>query len=174
MKLLERIFERILWEARLLIVLAVISSVLAAVILLLFGTYDILTLLGKFLQFFLNPEDSEKFHKEVIIRVISALDFFLISTILFIFGLGLYELFISKIEHLEKDTKSSKILVVHSLDQLKDKLGKVIIMLLVVTFFKHAISIKYEEIMNLLYLSVGIALISLALYFLAKEHNGEK
>jgi uncharacterized membrane protein YqhA len=172
--LIEQIFERILWESRLMVILAVVASVLAAFTLTIVGTYDIYLVFNEMFHAFSDPQAYENFHKDAITHIISAIDAYLISTVLLIFGIGLYELFISKIDYAEKETKSSKILVIHSLDQLKDKLAKVIVMVLIVTFFKHAVSFKYEEVLNLLYLSIGILLIALAIYFLAKSHHEEE
>lgn len=171
MKLLEKIFERILWESRFMIVLAVVASIVAALILVLMGTYDIYMILIEFFHAFSDAGVYETFHKDAITHIISAIDAYLISTVLLIFGIGLYELFISKIDYAEKETRSSGILVIHSLDQLKNKLAKVIVMVLIVTFFKHAVSIKYEDILHLLYLSAGIILVSLSIYFLGKSHK---
>jgi uncharacterized membrane protein YqhA len=172
--LIEQIFERVLWESRLMVILAVVVSVFAALTLTIVGTYDIYLVFIEMLHAFSSKEAYENFHKDAIAHIISAIDAYLISTVLLIFGVGLYELFISKIDYAEKDTRASKILVIHSLDQLKDKLAKVIVMVLIVTFFKHAISFKYEEVLNLLYLSIGILLIALAIYFLAKSHHEEE
>ncbi len=89
---------------------------------------------------------------------------------LLIFGIGLYELFVSKIVQIEEDKKSAGILIIHSLDQLKEKLAKVIIMVLIVAYFKNALDMKYEDILQLLYLGTGIFLISLSLYLMHKNH----
>jgi uncharacterized membrane protein YqhA len=172
--IVEQVFERILWESKAMIVLAVISSVIAASILTITGTYDIFLVFREMLHAFSNSDAYENFHKDAITHIISAIDAYLISTVLLIFGVGLYELFISKIDYAEKDTRASRILIIHSLNQLKEKLAKVIVMVLIVTFFKHAISFRYEEVLNLLYLSIGILLIALAIYFLAKAHQEEK
>jgi len=171
MRKLEQIIERILWESRLMIFLAVIAAIIAALILVVMGTYDIIQILIDMGHAFSDKELYESFHKDAITHIISAIDAYLISTVLLIFGIGLYELFISKIDYAENDTRSSKILIVHSLDQLKDKLAKVIVMVLIVTYFKHAVSIKYEDILSLLYLGAGIILIALAIYFLGKGHH---
>ncbi len=72
-------------------------------------------------------------HEDVVALIIGAVDLYLMALVLFIFSFGVYELFISEIEEF-KQTKQSKVLEVHSLDQLKDKLAKVIIMVLVVIF----------------------------------------
>jgi uncharacterized membrane protein YqhA len=170
---IEQVFERILWESKAIIVIAVASSIVAALILTITGVYDIFLVFREMLHAFSNSDAYESFHKDAITHIISAIDAYLISTVLLIFGFGLYELFISKIDYAEKDTRASKILIIRSLNQLKEKLAKVIVMVLIVTFFKYAISFKYEEVLNLLYLSIGILLIALAVYFLAKAHQEE-
>ncbi|SNZ03274.1 Uncharacterized membrane protein YqhA [Persephonella hydrogeniphila] len=171
LKVAEKIIERLLWESRFMIFLAVIASVLAAFVLVLIGTYDIYIVIKDATHMFSSKEYFKEFHKEAIKNIVSAVDVYLIATVLLIFGLGLYELFISKIDPMEKDTKSSKILVVHTLDQLKEKLAKVILMVLIVTFFKYAIEFKYEDIKNLLFLSIGVFLIALSIYFMHKGHD---
>jgi uncharacterized membrane protein YqhA len=87
-----------------------------------------------------------------------------LATVLLIFSLGLYELFISKIDAAESATVSGNVLVINSLDDLKSRLAKVILMILIVKFFENAISIHYTNALSLLYLAGGIALIGLALY----------
>ncbi|MGC8942420.1 YqhA family protein [Sulfurihydrogenibium sp.] len=171
---LEQIFERILWESRLLVILAVVASIVASLVLALMGTYDIILVVAEFLHVLSDSSAYEVFHKDAITHIISAIDSYLISTVLLIFGIGIYELFISKIDYAENDVRSSRILIVHSLDQLKDKLAKVIVMVLIVTFFKHGVSFKYQGVLELLYLSIGIFLIAAAIYFLSKSHNGEE
>lgn len=162
--LLIQILERLLWESRLILILAVISSLLASTFLVLLGTYDIFILIKKALYFEIN--NIEYFQKESITKIVGAIDNYLIATVLLIFGLGLYELFISKIQQIEEDTKSSKILMIHSLDQLKDKIAKVIIMVLIVTFFKYSISQENWNMPNLLLLAIGILLIALSFYLI--------
>lgn len=126
------------------------------------GTYEIFILIEK--AIYLDTKNLEYLQKESITKIIGAVDNYLIATVLLIFGLGIYELFISKIQHIEEDTKSSKILMIHSLDQLKDKIAKVIIMVLIVTFFKYALSQESWNMLNLLLLAVGILLIALSFY----------
>ncbi len=167
-KMIENVVEKLLWESRFMIFIAVIASIIAAFILVLIGTYDILIVLKHSLHMFSSLEQFEEFHKEAVKHIVSAVDVYLISTVLLIFGLGLYELFISKIDAAEQNTRSSKILVVHTLDQLKEKLAKVIVMVLIVTFFKFAIEFHYEDIKSLIFLAVGVLAISLSIYFIHK------
>lgn len=171
---LERVFERVLWESRLMVILAVVSSIFAALVLTVMGTYDILLIFIELFHAFTDVETYEKYHKEAVIHIISAIDAYLIAMVLLIFGVGIYELFISKIDYAENDEKSSKVLMIHSLDQLKDKLAKVIVMVLIVTFFKYAVSFKYQDIVSLLYLAGGIILVSMSLFLVAKSHSKHK
>jgi uncharacterized membrane protein YqhA len=156
-----------------MIVFAVIASIFAAFTLVVIGTYDIILIFQELFHAFSDTEIYEQFHKDAITHIISAIDAYLIATVLLIFGIGIYELFVSKIEYAEKDERSSRILIVHSLDQLKDKLAKVIVMVLIVTFFKHAVKYSYEEVLSLLYLGIGIFLIALAIFLLAKSEHKE-
>ena len=84
----------------------------------------------------------------------------------------MYELFISKIERAEQSETASNVLIIHSLDDLKGRLAKVILMILIVKYFEHAVSMNFASPMDLLYLAGGIALIGLALY-LTHESGGQ-
>ncbi len=174
MKKLEYIFEGALWSSRLCIIFPVIASIVSAFLMVAIGTYDVYHTAAGLFHAIGNPEEYHHVHKEAITAIISAVDAYLIATVLLIFGIGLYELFISKVDQMENDTNSSRILVIHSLDELKEKLAKVIIMVLVVTFFRHAVDVEYETMTDLLALSGGIFLISLSIYFMHKEHKEGK
>ncbi len=170
-KSFESLVERVLWESRLIIILAVIASILSAVVLVLIGTYDVYKVIAEL--FHGAAADMESFHALAVTHIIAAVDSYLIATVLLIFGMGLYELFVSKIDIAEADEKSSRILIIHDLDQLKEKLAKVILLVLVVTFFKHAVYFHYEDVTSLLYLAGGIFLIALSIYLTHKGHGGE-
>lgn len=169
-KTIENVVERILWESRLVIIFAVFASILSAMLLIFIGTYDVYKVFAELLH--TTAEGMEEFHALAVTHIIAAVDSYLIATVLLIFGLGLYELFISKIDIAEADTKSSRILVIHDLDQLKEKLAKVILLVLIVTFFKHAVYFKYEDVLSLLYLAIGILLIALSIYLTHKGGHG--
>ena len=69
-----------------------------------------------------------------------------------------------KNEDEEESSTASNVLIINSLDDLKARLAKVILMILIVRFFEHAISMKFDTPLDLLYLSAGIALLGLALF----------
>ncbi len=85
--------------------------------------------------------------------------------ILVIFSMGIYELFINKMDPVDKQLDSRPSwLQIDSIDDLKSSLGKVILMILIVSFFEHTLTIEFHDIKDLLLLGVGILLISVALY----------
>ena len=163
MNIVERLFEGFLWRSRLLVLFAVVFTLLASFGLFVSASVEIYEAFKEILlkSFSLNIEE----HEKLVGAVVGALDLYLIATVLIIFSLGLYELFISKIDEAEKDEKSARILAIHSLDDLKSKLAKVVLMVLIVTFFKYAIHIKYKTPLEILFLAVGALMLSLALYF---------
>lgn len=176
----ERIFEKFLWNSRFIVILAVVSSMISAVILFVVATVDVFELIGKVFEYVRlpgrerTPAAYEEFHGEVVGHIIGAVDDYLLATVLFIFALGLYELFISKIDEAEREAEtSSRILLIHSLDDLKDRLAKVVLMILIVTFFKNAIHTTFERPLDILYLGIGILLIALALFFTHKGGEGK-
>jgi uncharacterized membrane protein YqhA len=92
---------------------------------------------------------------------------------MFIFSFGIYELFISEIDEASGD-QSSKILAIHSLDQLKDKIAKVIVMVLVVNFFQRVLHTEFKTPLEMLYFALSIAALAIGLYFLGMVGKKEK
>lgn len=180
MKSWERIFEAALWRSRFIVLLAVVASLASAVILFLIATADVASLAVKAIGYAAGGPHSnaeyDEFHSVVVGHVISAVDDYLLATVLLIFSLGLYELFISKIDVAQEDARhSSKILLIQTLDDLKDRLAKVVLMILIVTFFKNVIHTTFDDPLGILYLGIGILFVALALYFTAKSaHGAEK
>jgi uncharacterized membrane protein YqhA len=168
MKFLERLFEAFLWRSRWMVILAVIFSLLAAFGMFIVASVEILHPIVSLFENHFHVSEHE--HEVLVSAIVGAIDLYLIATVLIIFSLGLYELFISKIDEAENDESSSKILAIHTLDDLKEKLAKVVLMVLIVTFFKYAIHIKYQTPLEILYLAIGVLMLALALYFSHKKH----
>lgn len=150
---------------------AVITSLISALIMIILGCYDVYLIVTELPHAFETHQKYEEFSAMAVSYLVSAVDDYLIATVFLIFAAGLYELFISKIDVAETDTRSSRVLIIHDLDQLKEKIAKVVIMVLIVTFFKYAISLHYNNVLDLLYLSVGILLIAVSVYL---THNKKK
>ncbi len=165
MKKIEILFETFLWRSRVLVVLAVISSLVGSFALFIAGLVEVFLPLVKFFK----TLDYEVLSQKLVASAIASIDMFLIATFLLIFSLGLYELFVSKIDIAEKDPRSSRVLFITNLEDLKTKLGRVVIMVLIVTFFKKALELSYKTPLDLLYLSLGALGIALALYFTHRD-----
>ncbi|NIA10668.1 MAG: YqhA family protein, partial [Nitrospiraceae bacterium] len=121
-------------------------------------------------EFFFMNYHPENFHGILIGGIIGAVDLYLIAVVMLLFAFGLYELFISKIDDAEKSEAGNKILAIHSLDELKDKLGKVVIMVLIVSFFKKVINMNFNTPLEMMYFAGSILALALALYFMHKGH----
>lgn len=173
--MIEKVFETLLWNSRFVVVIAVVVSLITAFAMFYMASVDAFYLvshLGDYLSADLIGEARKDFRAESITHVVEVIDGYLLATVLLIFSLGLYELFISKIEQAEQSETSSSVLAIHSLDDLKTRLGRVIIMILIVNFFEHAISMDFHGAIELLALAGGIALIGVTLYLThAEEHK---
>ena len=167
MGMIEKIFEGALWNGRLFILLAVVFSMLGAIVLFIVGSVDIYGVVVKTFSVFINHEHPDDFHEMVVGGIIGAVDLYLMAVVMLIFSFGLYELFISEIEA-AKGHGASKVLEIHSLDELKDKLAKVIVMVLVVSFFQRVLHTEYNGAQEMLYFAGSILALAVALYYLHK------
>jgi uncharacterized membrane protein YqhA len=173
MELIEKIFENTLWSGRLFVLLAVIFGMVGAITLFIVASFDLWDMAKYVLNTYLTYAHPNKFHEEVVGMIIGAVDLYLIAVVMLIFSFGLYELFISELDP-AKGVGSSKILEIHSLDELKDKLAKVIVMVLIVSFFKRVLHTEYSGALEMLYFAGSIFALSFSLYFLHKGHNHSK
>jgi uncharacterized membrane protein YqhA len=164
--IIENLFERALWSVRFIVILGVIFSALAAIVLFLAGSKEIIDVLFLFVQ---NTHEVSK--ADILIGIIGAVDYYLIGLVLLIFSFGIYELFISEIDIARAESGFGSILDIDNLDDLKNKILKVIIMVLIVTFFQ-VILVYYKSFsapLDILYMAVSICLICVGVYFLGKH-----
>jgi len=166
--LMERIFEKILWSTRYAVILAVVFSVLGSVALFVLGSYEIMETLFVNLPPLIMGETHD--HSELLYKLITAIDLYLIGVVLLIFGFGIYELFISKIDIARRD-EAVTILEIENLEELKNKIIKVIIMVLIVSFFERILKISdsFTEPIHMAYFALSIFGLSLGVYFIRKN-----
>jgi len=164
--IIENLFERGLWNVRIIVILGVIFSALAAVILFLAGSIEIYHVL---VAFVLHGGSLEKV--DILIGIIGAVDYYLIGLVLLIFSFGIYELFISEIDIARSESGIGNILDIDNLDGLKNKIIKVIIMVLIVTFFQGILEIykMFTAPLDMLTMAVSICLICIGVYFLGRH-----
>ena len=168
--MLEKFFESAMWQTRLFVLFAVVFGLLGSIVLFIVASMDIFEVLKYTVDVYLNGLHPEKFHEEIVSKIIGAVDLYLIAVVMLIFSFGIYELFISKIDAAcnEENENCSTILAIHSLDQLKDKIAKVIIMVLVVNYFQRVLHTTYQTPLELLYFALAITALAVGLYFLGK------
>jgi uncharacterized membrane protein YqhA len=173
MKLIEWLLEGSLWNSRFVILTAVLGSLFAGFAIFYMATVDVFYLVSHVVHYAdagMADEARKALHDSTVTHIVEVVDGYLLATVMLIFSLGLYELFISDINQAHGNKASSKILVINSLDDLKSRLAKVIIMILIVTLFEQALNMKLTSPIDLIYLGGSIALIALALYL---THAGE-
>ena len=168
--MIERIFENGLWASRFMVILAVVFGLLGAVILFAVASIDIFVTAKYVFTTYMTGAHPDKFHQDVVGGIIGAVDLYLIGVVMLLFSFGLYELFISDIDAAKCDAtgEENKILAITSLDQLKDKISKVIVMVLVVGFFQKVGYTEYSGALDMLYFALSITAVSVGLYFLGK------
>ena len=166
---MQDFLERLLWGSRYLTLLAVWSCVVGMALLFISSAWDMGQLLIEFVKVYFLGHEVEHFHVIVVSHVITAVDDFLLAMVLLIFSFFLYELHIGKIKCAQNAENAGNILQVSSLDDLKDRLGKVILMILIVAFFKQVLHVTFDNPLNILYMGGGILLVSLAGYFGHKQ-----
>ena len=164
---MENKFEKFLWNFRYITVLAVILSILSAFTLIIIGSWDIIEAV-----IFYNPlfDASISSNNELLFKLISAIDLFLIGIVLLIFGFGIYELFVSEIDFANAKFSEST-LKIRDLDQLKNKIIKVIIIVLIVKFFEKVLkfSENFTTPMDILYFGLSILSICVGYYLINRK-----
>lgn len=156
-------FEKSLYFSRYLSLLAVIGSLVSAVVLFVLSTLNIYNALKDFV---LPVATGSRVGLEHLLAMfVTSVDVYLFAMVLIIFGMGVYELFISKMDPVENrmDSRPSW-LRISSIDDLKSSLGKVILMVLIVSIFEHSLSIDYNNSSDLLYAAIAVVLVAVALY----------
>lgn len=167
--MLERLFENSLWSTRFMVLLAVVFGLVGAIILFIVASVDVFSTASYVINTYLGHGHPAHFHEDVVGGIIGAVDLYLIGVVMLIFSFGLYELFISEIDAAKCDEgKDNKILAIHSLDQLKDKISKVIVMVLVVGFFQKVGHTEYHGALEMLYFAISITAVAVGLFFLNK------
>jgi uncharacterized membrane protein YqhA len=147
--------------SRYLIIIAVIGALLAATSLLVYGFLEVIKLVWTLIE---TGEISRKGAKAMAVEFIEIIDLFLMGTVFYIIALGLYELFI------DNRIKLPEWLEIRNLDDLKNKLISVVIVVLAVLFLGQAIT--WDGQRDLMGFGIGIAAVIAALtWFLGQKSS---
>ncbi|MDX1588577.1 MAG: YqhA family protein [Oleiphilaceae bacterium] len=166
---LERTFERLLWQSRFLVLIAVFASLLGALVLFVVGTVDIFLVVIATASYYLG-HSPVNVHDFLVTDIIIAIDIYLIAVVLLIFGLGIYRLFVSNIDESEQHSKSHPFNV-QSFDELKDKIVRVVILAVIIEFFRAVVDIRFSTPLDGIYLALSVLALAASLYLMGKSHN---
>jgi uncharacterized membrane protein YqhA len=149
----EAMVRRSLAASRFLILFAVVGTLLSSAVLLLYGALVVVDIaVDTIREWSVSSEGA----KTLSIEFIELVDLFLLGTVLYLIALGLYELFID-------DTLPTPAwLHVETLDDLKNKLIAVIVVLLGVTFLRSAVAWKSGRDILFFGLAIAAVLVPLA------------
>ncbi|CAN7037718.1 uncharacterized protein LOC103850893 [Brassica rapa] len=178
--------ERIIFDFRFLALLAVGGSLAGSLLCFLNGCVYIIEAYKVYWTNCVKGIHTGK----MVLRLVEAIDVYLAGTVMLIFSMGLYGLFISNSppdvpSESDRALKASSLfgmfamkerpkwMKISSLDELKTKVGHVIVMILLVKMFERSKMVTIATGLDLLSYSVCIFLSSASLYILHNLHKGE-
>lgn len=147
--------RNILASSRYLVVVAIIGIFLASIAVFIYGGVTVISII---IDAFSHGPFNADGAKHLEIEAIELIDLFLLGAVLYITSLGLYELFI------DDSLPMPRWLIVTSLDDLKEKLIGVVIVLLAVTFLGYVVN--WDGTTSILSLGVAVGVVIFALAFL--------
>lgn len=150
--------RRIAGWTRYIVILPVLGLFVGAVTLFVMASIESVQVVSHVLA-------GEAGEKQAVLDFIELADVYLLATVLYIMSLGLFELFI------DDSLPLPAWLEIHTLDDLKEKLIGVVIVVLAVTFLGQAV--KGAEAQELAYLGGGIAVVIGSLSYFLKRGGGE-
>jgi uncharacterized membrane protein YqhA len=159
-KRLEYQFESWLWRFRLIAILPVLFSLASTGVTFVLGTKEIaMAILGLG-----SSQAAEKKYMATLLGgVVTGIDLYLIGIALLIFGYGVYELLISPIEAARAAGRAGEgLLDIRDLDQLKEKLVKVLVVALIVAAFKAMLSLPISDGPSLAFFALSVLLLAIS------------
>lgn len=134
-------------KCKYIVLIAVISLMVAALATFLWGATQTVNFLWQLVSY--TGDQSQ-----ITLYLLEMVDTFLIGTVLLIFSIGLYDLFIDKLNLPEW-------LYIDNLSKLKTKLSEVIILFMAVKFLKQLIDVKDAQ--DTLFIGLAVAVVAAVL-----------
>jgi uncharacterized membrane protein YqhA len=164
--LVSNVFERGPWASRLVILVGVVAGVvlaLGAFWIALVDVYHCFALLVDQRRPPLDPRAYSDLRSDAVTTVVKALAGFLIDPPP---GLRVRALRAVRGRHERRRGRRSRprLLVVSSLNDLKEKVARLVLLVLAIEFFGRALNLEYARALDLLYLAGGILLLSAPLH----------
>ncbi|XP_021835983.1 uncharacterized protein [Spinacia oleracea] len=173
---LEEAIEKVIYRFRFVAFLGVFGSLIGSLLCFIKGCGIVA---ASFIEYFAKSG-------KVVVMVVEAIDIYLLGTVMLIFGMGLYELFVSNLDIAKSlpDVKNRSSLFglfpllerprwleIKSVSELKTKVGHVIVMLLLIGLFDNSKKAAINSPLDLLCFSASVLLCSGCLYMLSKLND---
>jgi uncharacterized membrane protein YqhA len=153
-KSLMNVLRNILAGSRYLIIISVLGTLVGSIIVLGYGA---VTVVGVLITIFVNRNQfTTEEAKIVAASSVELIDLFLLSTILYIVSLGLYRLFI------DSDIPLPGWLIITDLNDLKERILGVIIVLLAISFLGYVVEWHFGDY-SIVALGLGVGLVLFAI-----------
>lgn len=146
---------------RFVVILGVISSLILAIVLFAYGLFEAFRVVAR-LVFALGDEHALK---EAAVSAIQLADIALIAAALYIIAAGLYGLFVGK-----PDLPAW--LIIHTFEELKDKLLGVSVAVLAVTFVEYVATWDSQSNLLTIGLSIAAVVIAVGAYIFLSHRSG--
>jgi uncharacterized membrane protein YqhA len=109
-------------------------------------------------------DPSQRGVMEFVPRFFGVVDVYLLTVVLYVFAVGLHELFIGKLD-------VPNWLSIETLDELKAKLASVIILFVAIAFVKYLVDFRNPTETLMFAIATGILMVALTLYYQSKERH---
>jgi uncharacterized membrane protein YqhA len=169
---LESRFEGALWRLRLIAILPVLMTAISSFATFILGTKETIYALNLMVH---GGGSEKQYVAKVLGGFVGGVDLYLVGIALLIFSYGTYELLISAIDPAREGehARFTGVLDVANLDDLKEKLVKVLVVALLVFAFKSMIALPITDGLSLVYYSLALLLLSMCAFLMGKLGHGK-
>lgn len=150
--------RRLIELSRYAVAVPAITSIVASFVLMVIGVWEVVMSV-------IHLIDTSVSIKLTVVAILTAVDTFLLATVLLVIGYGLYELFV------DNEVKLPEWLEIRSLDDLKTKLIGVIVAILAVVFLGALVDRSDANSVMLIGAGVGAVVIGLAAFTFATKRK---
>ena len=150
--------RRLIELSRFAVAVPAVASIIASFVLMAIGVWEVVMTIVHLL-------DSSVSVKLTVVAILTAVDTFLLATVLLVIGYGLYELFV------DSEVKLPEWLEIRSLDDLKTKLIGVTVAILGVVFLGALVDRKDANSVMLIGVGVGAVVLGLAAFTFASKRK---
>ncbi len=144
---------------RYFVAVASIITILASGFLIFAGIWEFFNGIPNILELLYHPGAHRL---ELAVHFISAIDLFMVAVVMFVLGIGLFELFVDR----DQSLSYPHWLRMRNLSDLKEKLIAVAVVVIVITFLKHIV--MWENPLETLYFGGAIAIVIVAITLFSK------